>query len=124
MTPAAFARELVTRLESILPAGYTIRAEGDAVTIDPPDHVLASTSLSHVDPEDPDPEDYASAAWNVLSMAQDVVNETSGDPWPAGLGPANDLAEPGTRVEGGAIHLWFGAEDHPALRLPAIELGD
>lgn len=124
MTPTAFARELVARLESILPGGFAVRAEGDAVTIDPPDHVLVSTSLSHIDPDDHDPEDFASAAWNVLSMAQDVVNQTSGDPWPAGLGPGTDLAEPGTRADGRAIQLWFGAEDRPALRLPVIEVGD
>ena len=124
MTPTTFARELVARLESILPGGFAIRADGDTILLDPPDHILASTSLSHIDPDDHEPEDYASAAWNVLSMAQDVVNETSGDPWPAGLGPETDLAEPGTRADGQTIHLWFGAEDQPVLRLPAIELGD
>lgn len=122
MTPTDFARELSARLAPLLPAGFSVQADGEAVTIDPPDHVLASTSLSHIDPDDPDPEDYASAAWNVLSMAQDVVSETSGDPWPAGLGPGTDLPEPGTRVEGRAVHLWFGPEDEPVLTLDAIEL--
>jgi len=124
MTPADFARALADRLASLLPGGFSVRAEGETVTIEPPDRVPASTSLSHIDPDEPDPEDYASAAWTVLSMAQDVVNETSGDPWPAGLGPGTDLAEPGTRAEGGTILLWFGAEDQPVLRLPAIDLND
>ncbi|MDH4064045.1 MAG: hypothetical protein OEW19_06570, partial [Acidobacteriota bacterium] len=106
MTPTAFAREIVDRLETILPGGFAARADGDTIVIDPPDHVLSSTSLSHIDPDDDDPENYASAAWNVLSMAQDLVNETSGDPWPAGLGPGTDLAEPGTRADGQTIHMW------------------
>jgi hypothetical protein len=122
MTLSAFAHELAARLTDLLPGGFIARVEGDTVHIESPDGMGSAASLGHIDPEEADPDDFASAAWNVLSMAQDVVNETSGDPWPVALGEKTDLAEPGTRADGRTVHLWFGAEDQPALRLPPITL--
>jgi hypothetical protein len=122
MESSEFAREIVTRLAAILPAGFAARADGDAIHIEAPDELGASTSVGYLDPAEAEPQDYADAAWNVLSMAQDVVSETTADPWPAPLGGGSDLAEPGTRAEGRAIVLWFGAEDTPVLRLPSITL--
>ena len=122
MSPSIFARELVKRLSAILPAGFSARADGDTIHVDGPDELGASTSVGYLDPAEAEPQDYADAAWNVLSMAQDVVSETAADPWPAPIGPGLDLAEPGTRVEGRAVVLWFGAEDAPVLRLPPVML--
>jgi len=123
MVPSTFARELVTRLSAILPAGYAARADGDAIHIDTPDGPGASTSVGHLDPAEAEPDDYADAAWNVLSMAQDVVSESAADPWPVPLsGPGADLAEPGARADGRVVLLWFGDEEAPAFRLPPIAL--
>jgi len=124
MAPSTFARELVNRLSAILPAGFAARAEGDTIHIDAPDELGASTSVGYLDPAEAEPQDYADAAWNVLSMAQDVVSETTADAWPAPVGPGPDLAEPGTRADGRAVVLWFGAEDAPVLRLPSIPLDE
>ena len=121
--PDVFARALVERLAAILPAGFTAAADGDRVRVEAPDGQGASTSLAHLDQEEAEPQDYADAAWNVLSLAQDVVSETAADPWPAALGPGSDLAEPGARVNGQTIHLYFGREDHPALHLAPIDVG-
>ena len=123
LSPEQFASALVERLAAILPAGFTARADDDGIWIDAPDGLGAATNVeSLLDHDEPEPEDYASAAWNVLSLAQDVVSETTSDPWPAAIGPGTDLAEPGTRVEGGTIALWFGAEDQPVLTLRPIEI--
>lgn len=121
ISPEQFASALVERLAAILPAGFTARAGDDGIWIDAPDGLGAATNVeSLLDLDEPELEDYASAAWTVLSLAQDVVSETTADPWPAAFGPGTDLAEPGTRVEGGTIVLWFGAEDQPVLTLPPI----
>jgi hypothetical protein len=123
MAPEQFAAALVQRLVAILPAGFTARADGDLVAVDAPDGFGAGTALAGLlDRDDLNPQDYADVAWNVLSMAQDVVCETTTDPWPAAVGPERDLAEPGTRVDGGTIALWFGAEEQPVLTLPPIEI--
>ena len=123
MTPAQFAQVLVARLASILPPGFEARAEDGVIHLDAPDGVgSSSTSLAYLDPDEAEAQDYADAAWNVLSMAQDVVSETTTDPWPVALGTGLDLAEPGTRVEGQAVQMYFGPEDRPVLTLPPIHL--
>jgi hypothetical protein len=120
MTNEAFAQELVSRLAGVLPAGFAVRADGETVHIDAPDGLGAATSLSQIDPDEAEPDDYADAAWNVLSMAQDVVCETRGEPWPIAVGA--DLPDPGTRADGRSIALWFGSEAQPVLTLPEIVL--
>jgi len=123
MTPEQFAAGLVQRLIPVLPAGFAARADGDVVSVDAPDGFGGGTALAGLlDRDDLDLQDYADAAWSVLSMAQDVVCETTSDPWPAAVGPERDLAEPGTRVDGASIALWFGAEDQPVLTLAPIAI--
>ena len=122
MNPTEFARALAASLGAALPPGFAARAEGHVIHVEAPDGLGASTSLGYLDPGEATAEDYADAAWNVLSMAQDVVSETVADPWPAAMGPARDLAEPGTRVEAQTVHLYYGAEEQPVLTLAAIPL--
>ena len=120
--PAQFARALAERLRPILPTGFAIAAEDDIVKVEAPDGFGASASMAHLDPADAEPQDYADAAWNVLSMVQDVVSESSPDPWPAAIGATADVAEPGTYLESGRVELYFGDEEQPVLRLDPIPL--
>jgi hypothetical protein len=122
MTGAGFARALAERLAAVLPPGFMARSVGAKVYLDAPDSIGSATSLGHLDAEDVEPQDYADAAWNVLSMAQDVVSETATDPWPAAAGSGSDLAEPWTSVHGTELRLGFGADDAPAMTLPPIPL--
>ncbi|MCC7032628.1 MAG: hypothetical protein IT179_07310 [Acidobacteria bacterium] len=121
MAPSTFARALVKRLSAILPDGYAARADGDTIHVHTPGGPGASTSVGHLDPAEAEADDYADAAWNVLSMAQDVVSESTADPWPAPAG-ADEVPEPGAGADGRVIRLWFGAEDAQVLRLPPITL--
>lgn len=122
MTGAALAWALAERLAAVLPSGFTVRSEGADFSVDAPDGMGSTTSLAHLDVEEVEAQDYADAAWAVLSMAQDVVSETTTEPWPAALGPGLDLAEPGTAVNGTEILLFFGTEDQPVLTLPPIPI--
>jgi hypothetical protein len=123
ISPTQLARALVERLAGILPPGFAARAEGDFVAIDAPGGLGGGTTLAgQLDQDDLTPQDYADAAWNVLSLAQDVVSETTTDPWPAAIGPGRDLAEPSAQIEGDTIRLFFGAEDQPVVILPPIDL--
>lgn len=120
VSPERFAANLVECIRPVLPAGFSVRAEGDLVSVEAPDGTGASTSMSHLDPAGTGPEDYADAAWNVLSLVQDVVSETAADPWPASGGSPTELAEPGTRVEGVTVALYFGDEQQPVLTLRPV----
>jgi hypothetical protein len=122
MDPTAFARTLAASIAAVLPPGFTARADGHVIHLERPDGLGAATSIGYLDPGEATTQDYADAAWNVLSMAQDVVSETVAEPWPAAMGPGADLPEPGTRLAGQTLHLYFGAEEQPVLTLSAIEL--
>jgi hypothetical protein len=122
MTGAGFAKALAERLAGVLPPGFSARSDGVGFYLDAPDGLGSMTSLAQLDAEDVEPQDFADAAWNVLSMVQDVVSETTTDPWPAAAGPGPDLAEPSTSVHGSQVRLSFGAEDQPVLGLPPIDL--
>jgi hypothetical protein len=122
MTAALLASALAARLAVVLPPGFRARSDGSDFYLDAPDGLGSATSLAHLDGDDVAPQDYADAAWNVLSMAQDVVSETIVAPWPAAAGSGSDLAEPSATVDGSQIHLFFGPEDNPVLTLPPIAI--
>ncbi len=59
------------------------------------------------------------AAWAIINFAQDAVMESTREPWPGG--PAGG-AMPETRVIGEQLHMWFGNERDPVLRLQPVDL--
>ena len=122
MTPAAFATELAAALAASLPEGFSASAEDETVTIETPDGTSVSTALD-LEPDDiGDLEVYADAAEGVLSLAQDVVCEALDATWPSVGGVSIDLPIPGARADDGVVHLWFGDEDAPVLKLRDIAL--
>ena len=122
MTPEHFARELAATLAASLPDGFTASAEGELITIEPPDGAGVATALD-IDADDSgDFEVYADAAEGVLSLVQDVVCEALDTTWPTAASGSVDLPIPGARVDGAAMQLWYGDEDAPVLRLKAIVL--
>jgi hypothetical protein len=122
VTPDLFARELAAALAASLPDGFTASAEGELVTIEPPDGGGVTTALD-IDADDSgDFEVYADAAEGVLSLAQDVVCEALDETWPAAGGVSVDLPIPGARVDGNVLQLWYGDDEAPVLRLKAIVL--
>ena len=122
MTPARFAEALAARIQPLLPEGFAVHADGDHVRVVPPEGPGTSASLGYLDPGDADVDDYADAAWNVLSMVQDAVSEYVAEPWPSGAGSGDDLADPGTRADEGVVRLWFGDESAPVLVLDGIPI--
>ncbi|MCC5947528.1 MAG: hypothetical protein JJT89_03640 [Nitriliruptoraceae bacterium] len=59
----------------------------------------------------------ASACWSVLSAAQDLVAEGTGEPWP---GRGTELPLPGVEVLEHEVRLWYGPRASPALVLAPI----
>jgi hypothetical protein len=123
VTPDTFARELAAALAASLPDGFTASAEGEMVTIEPPDGTGVTTALDIEADDIGDFEVYADAAESVLSLAQDVVCEALDQTWPVADAAAVDLPMPGARVDGTTMRLWYGDEDAPVLALAGIRLG-
>jgi hypothetical protein len=118
----AFAQQLAARLSRVLPRGFSASSVGAAVHLHSQDGYSATVWVNLVDDVERGSERYATAAWQVLSTAQDVVSEATGSPWPKAAGAILDLALPFTRVEERTLHLGFGDESAPAIRLAPMTL--
>jgi hypothetical protein len=68
-------------------------------------------------------EQIQAVARNLLSQVQDVVAETTREPWPRiVVDGRQDMALSDVAIEGDELVMWYGDRDAPALRLPRVEL--
>lgn len=140
-SPAAvkLAAMLAERLQAIMPSPFHVRAEGGWVSYFNDEQWDGSSEVAGIldqqqpgtnddldeqDERRPMEDQVASICWNVLSAAQDMVAETTREPWPRL--PRGGMANPGTRVEAGRVYLWYGPDDDSeasaVLSLTPIEL--
>ena len=70
-----------------------------------------------------DAEQVQSVVLELLSQVQDIVAETTTEPWPLiVVNGRKDMAMPNAAVEGDRLHMWYGEAAAPALRLPSVDL--
>ena len=70
-----------------------------------------------------DRERLLSVALQLMSDVQDVVSETTTEPWPLiVVNGRTDMAMPDAAVEEDDLVMWFGDRSGPALRLPPVSL--
>src|SRR5712672_2832544 len=121
LSPDRFAAALAARLQHVVPDGFSVRAQGHAVGLYDPSWWGDSLIADIVAEEDGRPivERVQTAAWAIISFAQDVVMESTREPWPGG--PAGGVM-PETQVIGEQLHMWFGDEGAPVLRLRPVDL--
>src|SRR5581483_11925255 len=121
LSPDRFAAAVATRLNAVVPAGLSVRAEGSGVGLYDPELCGGSNSAEILRDEDgrSPVELVETVAWGILNGIQDVVMESTKEQWPVG---PRGAAEPGARVVGEQLHLWFGDEVAPILRLEPVEL--
>ena len=123
--------ELAIRLNEVLPEGFLASADRDGIAVSvrgrldgyawtgqQPDEVVS------VDPVESSLRWIAGSARKVLSDVQDVISETTRDPWPRMPGPERIEAPAGARVLEGALHCWYGDEHAPVLTLRPLLLSD
>ena len=118
------AAALAQRLNEIAPAPFRLSAEEGRVNIYVGD-VLDTESFTPeiIEDETRDlSEVLFTASWSVLSALQDVISELTRDAWPSTDG--RTMALPDVRVDADAVHLWYGDERAPMIRLPAIRLAE
>ena len=122
LTSAEFGRVLCSSLSGSLPAGVSLSAHDARVDVRTAGGEVYSTALGDLDAADTEPDDYADAAWNVLSLVQDVVCEATGRSWPGEARDVDDVPDVGTQVAGDLLQCWYGDEAQPVLRLAPILL--
>jgi hypothetical protein len=135
--PSAHARlwrQLAARLNEVLPAGFLVRYDsGRSLSIDAPDGYGSSAYVGDCEPalDSTEPLEVllgtlARRAETVLSNVQDVVSETTRDPWPRAPVAKRVEAPAGARIESGVLHCWYGDEQAPVVTLrplPLIDIG-
>ena len=118
------AAALAQRLNDIAPAPFRLSAEEGRVNIYRGD-VLDTISFTPdiVEDETRDlSEVLYTATWSVLSALQDIISEETHDAWPSTDG--RTMALPDVRIGEEAVHLWYGEEEAPLVRLPAIRFDE
>ncbi len=121
LSPHRFAAALAARLNAVVPSGLTVRAEGSAVSVYDPALCGGSYGAEALENEDGRSivELVEVATWAIMEAIQDVVMESTREQWPMG---ATRAADAGARVVGDQLHLWFGDEDKPVVRLESVDL--
>jgi hypothetical protein len=121
LSPHRFAAALAARLNAVVPPGLRVRAQGSAVSVY--DSALCGGSSGADILAEEDGRATAklaeTAAWTIMDSTQDVVMESTREQWPMG---ATRAADAGARVVGDWLHLWFGDEENPVLRLESVDL--
>ncbi len=121
LSPDRFAAALAACLQRVVPDGFSVRTRGHAVGVYDPTWWGDSEIADIVAEEDGRSiiNRVETAAWAIINFAQDAVMESTREPWPGG--PAGG-AMPETRVIGEQLHMWFGNERDPVLRLQPVDL--
>jgi len=119
------AAALAGRLNEIVPAGFSVRAEGDSVNVYQDDRDLGGSPALEI-LADPDgrsvDEKIETAVCAVLSDVQDRIIEARQGPWPGESGRGTDLPMPGCQVTRDRLSLWFGDENAPIISVAPIAL--
>jgi hypothetical protein len=70
-------------------------------------------------------EQILAVALQLMSDVQDLVSETTTDPWPPiVLNGRRDMAKPDAAIAEDNLHMWYGDRNAPTLRLPPVPLVD
>ena len=64
-----------------------------------------------------------SAVVQLMSRVQDILSETTTEPWPlVVVNNRRDMALADAAIEGDELHMWYGERSTPALKLPSVHL--
>ena len=120
-----FAAAIAARLNAVLPPDFSVRAKGANVDVyarGQDRHASVSAKLLASDDGRSLTELMEVAAQGILDGAQDGIMEILTEEWP--LGSSGRAAEPGTRVVGDRLLMWFGEEDAPIIALQPLPIAE
>jgi hypothetical protein len=124
-SPIRFAAAIAERLDTVVPAGLRVRAEGYRVHLYSGHSIRGgSENASLLMEEDGRTVDelVETSAVTILNSVQTDLMEHLREQWPIGEG--NQAAEPSARVENDRLLMWFGDETRPVITLPPLLLID
>jgi hypothetical protein len=108
------ALELARRMRDVVPVGIRVSAEGDMLRFGHGARPFSSGSYACqwlYQGDGPPADLLTTACWRALDDLQDFVDENTTEPWPGTRTPP----EARTRIEDGAVLLWYGDPESPDL---------
>ena len=124
-SPEAFTRVVASRLNEVVPRGFSVRAHGVNVDVyGGQGHRPASAAgmIIGLDDDRSLQERMETAARSILAGAQTEIMELLREQWP--VGPNRQAAEPDARVVKDQLRMWFGKEDAPVVRLQSVPMDE
>jgi len=114
--------EIINRLQAVVPPRVSlVRADG-VVQINVDGAFWAKIGVEHF-LQRQSPSELAALAQQLASAVQDIIAESSGEPWPGRLSVGSrDLALPFASVDRGVLTMWFGSEDERVLACGPLTL--
>lgn len=114
---------LADRLSAIVPAGFSVEAEGGMLWYSAGEGYHAGRSGTYVRDNfglygATGEENIIGVAVQALDELQDYVSEATRTPWPG----AGSQPSPHGRIRDSYLELWYGSPDHPALACERIPL--
>ena len=124
-SPAHLAAAMATRLNQVVPSGFSVHAYGSLLTIQHGDESEGASGAAEIIADQDDrtqAERVETAARAMLSGVQDTLMEFLTEECP--LGSGGDVAYPNSRVDGDRLLIWFGEEQAPVIALPPIDMAE
>jgi hypothetical protein len=121
MDPEWLAAELSSRMEEVLPAGFTVAVDGDTLWfLFDGERRAGSYACKWMDSGQGSIEALTVRACELaVNDLQDFVTEKTTEPWPSSTGRP---PRPGVRLVGRIVEMWFGEDGDPVARLRSLPL--
>jgi hypothetical protein len=119
------AAALAEWLGEAVPTGLSLRSDGSSIQVYYGGEALGgSQALEIIDDNDDRSlsKKIETATCTALDGIQDVIIEKILGPWPGQPARSADLPQPGCRVAGNELLVWFGDEAVPAVPIQPIRL--
>jgi hypothetical protein len=124
-SPDRFATAIAERLNRVVPSGFRVRAQGARVQLYFGSTIRGGSDNAILVAEQDGrtvAELVECAARGILNDVQTHVMEMLREQWP--LGDQRQAGNPGARVQGDSVSMWFGDEQRPLVVLGPLELVD
>jgi hypothetical protein len=121
MDAERLAIELSSRMEAVVPAGFTVAVDGDMLSfLFGGKRRAGSYACQWLTSGQGSMEALTVQACELaVHDLQDFVTKQTTEPWP---GTRGRPPRPGVRLMGRTIEIWFGEHDQPATRLRPLPL--
>lgn len=125
MSPSARANAFLEAVSAVMPRGWSLELLGGSLKVLDPDGRSTGIGAAWLASPTLFRDDAIDEAVQTLNQIQQEIAEDTTEPWPAISGQEyRGFPGPDGAWVGDELHLWFGEESEPVLRLKPISFSD